>query len=162
MPAHSRTRRTVVLATVLAAVGTGAALTLTSPATAGQHLHLTTTNPLNTDLDLGDPGPSAGDTQVFVDELLQDGEQVGSSTGTCTLTALSDTRLAGNCVATMVFSDGSSLTTQGAFDENPQEGPAGYRWAVTGGTGDYRGASGEAIGTFRPNTDTVDIEVRLD
>jgi hypothetical protein len=62
----------------------------------------------------------------------------------------------------MSFKDGSSLVVQGAGEENPQLGPTGFRWAVTGGTGTYRGASGEAIGTFRPNTDTVDIEVRLD
>jgi len=45
---------------------------------------------------------------------------------------------------------------------SPPVGPAGFRCAVTGGTGTYEGASGEAIGTFRPDTDTVDIQVHLD
>ena len=47
------------------------------------------------------------------------------------------------------------------MDEDPATGPAGYTWAVTGGTGHHAGAAGEVVGTFRPGTDTVDLEVRL-
>jgi len=57
--------------------------------------------------------------------------------------------------------DGSALTAQGAAEEDPREGPAGFRWTVTGGTGRYRGAGGEVVGTFRPDSDVVDLEVRL-
>jgi hypothetical protein len=162
MSARRSIRRTAVVTTVLAAVGTGAVLTLTPSAAAGEVLRITSTNPQNTDLDLGAAGFSAGDTQVFVDEILRRGKPIGSSSGMCTITALSETQLVTTCTTTLMFSDGSTLSAQGAGVENLQEGPSGYRWAVTGGTGRYRGASGEAVGTFRPNSDTVDIEIRLD
>ncbi len=154
-------RRTVLAATVLVA-GAASALVVLPAAAADQPLRLTTVAvpDRNTDLDLGEPGPSAGDTQVFLDDLQRDGRTVGTSAGSCTLTTISETRLAGACTATLILPEGS-LTTQGAFDEDPAPGPAGYTWAVTGGTGSYAGASGEVVGTFRAGTDTVDLEVRL-
>lgn len=160
MSLRARTRRTAVLGTALAA-GAGMVLTVAPSAAADQTLRLTTTNPQNTDLDLGAPGPSAGDAQVFVDEVRRNGRLVGSSSGVCTLTSMSETRFVASCATTLSFSDGSSLVTQGVFDENPQVGPTGFRWAVTGGTGKYRGVSGEAVGTFVPNTDTVELVIRL-
>ncbi len=154
-------RPTLLIGTVLVA-GAASALTVLPAAAADQPLHLTTVAvpDRNTDLDLGQPGPSAGDTQVFLDDVQRDGRTVGTSAGSCTLTTISDTRLAGACTATLILSEGS-LTTQGAFDEDPATGPAGYTWAVTGGTGRYAEAAGEVVGAFRPGTDTVDLEVRL-
>jgi hypothetical protein len=154
-------RPTLLIGTVLVA-GAASALTVLPAAAADQPLHLTTVAvpDRNTDLDLGQPGPSAGDTQVFLDDVQRDGRTVGTSAGSCTLTTISDTRLAGACTATLILPEGS-LTTQGAFDEDPATGPAGYTWAVTGGTGRYAEAAGEVVGAFRPGTDTVDLEVRL-
>ncbi len=154
-------RPTLLIGTVLVA-GAASALAVLPAAAADQPLHLTTVAvpDRNTDLDLGQPGPSAGDTQVFLDDVQRDGRTVGTSAGSCTLTTISDTRLAGACTATLILSEGS-LTTQGAFDEDPATGPAGYTWAVTGGTGRYAEAAGEVVGAFRPGTDTVDLEVRL-
>jgi hypothetical protein len=154
-------RPTLLIGTVLVA-GAASALAVLPAAAADQPLHLTTVAvpDRNTDLDLGQPGPSAGDTQVFLDDVQRDGRTVGTSAGSCTLTTISDTRLAGACTATLILPEGS-LTTQGAFDEDPATGPAGYTWAVTGGTGRYAEAAGEVVGAFRPGTDTVDLEVRL-
>src|SRR4051794_20843469 len=98
---RARTRRTAVVAAALSAVGAGLVLTVAPSAAADQTLRLTTTNPQNTDLDLGEPGPSAGDTQVFVDEVHRDGRLVGSSSGVCTLTAMSETRIVGSCATTL-------------------------------------------------------------
>jgi hypothetical protein len=157
----ARTRRTTVVATALAAAGAGVVLTLAPPAGADQTLRLTTSNPQNTDLDLGEPGPSAGDAQVFLDEVHRSGRLVGSSAGVCTLTAMSETRIVVSCATTLTFTDGSTLTTHGVSDENPQVGPTSFRWAVTGGTGRYRGAAGEVVGTFVPNSDNVELVIRL-
>ena len=131
------------------------------PAAAGdQPLRLTTEVLRNTDLDLGDPGPSAGDTQVFLDDVRRDGRSIGTSAGSCTLVEFTETRLVGHCATTLTLPRGS-ITAQGAFDENPSEGPAGFVWAVTGGTGRYADAGGELRGTFRPDSDIVDLEIRL-
>ena len=154
-------RRTALTATVLVA-GAASALAVLPAASADQPLRLTSVAApdRNTDLDLGEPGPSAGDTQVFLDDLQRDGRTVGTSAGSCTVTTLSETRLVAVCTTTLTLAEGS-LTTQGTFDEDPSVGPTGYTWAVTGGTGRYAEAAGEVVGAFRPGTDTVDLEVRL-
>ncbi len=155
-----RTRRTALAAAVLLA---GTALAVVPTAAADTTLRLTTVAvpERNTDLDLGDPGPSTGDTQVFLDDVQRDGRTIGTSGGSCTVTALSENRLAAACTATLILPRGQ-ITAQGAFDEDPSAGPTGFVWAVTGGTGRYAGAGGEVVGTFRPGTDVVDLEVRLD
>ena len=154
------TRRIAVTAALLT-LGGGVALASATAAGADGTLRLTTVVGVNTDLDLGAPGSSAGDVQVFRDDVLRGGRPVGIATGSCQLTELTATRLVGSCTATLVFSDGSSLTAQGAFQEDPSVGPSGYRWAVTGGTGRYSGASGTVTGEFVPDTDRVDVTIRL-
>src|SRR4051812_32019324 len=93
--------------TLTAAVLVGAgSLLVAVPAAAGDHpLRLTTiaAPDRNTDLDLGAPGPSAGDTQVFLDDLQRDGETVGTSAGSCTLPMFTETRLVGICTATLML-----------------------------------------------------------
>ena len=161
MTLSRRTRGITLTAAVLAGAGS---LFVTVPASAGDHhpLRLTTVAvpDRNTDLDLGAPGPSAGDTQVFLDDLQRKGRTVGNSAGSCTLTLVSETRLVGACTATLMLPEGT-ITTQGVFDEDPSAGPTGFVWAVTGGTGRYADAGGEVVGTFRPGTDIVDLEVDL-
>jgi hypothetical protein len=154
-------RRAALAATVLLA-GTAAVVAVAPAASADQPLRLTTVKVADqsTELDLGAPGFSTGDTEIFVDEVQRRGQAVGSAAGSCTLALVSETRLVGLCTTTILLPEGT-ITTQGAFDENPQQGPEGYRWAVTGGTGRYAGADGEAIGTFRPDSDIVDVVVHL-
>ena len=100
-------RPTLLIGTVLVA-GAASALTVLPAAAADQPLHLTTVAvpDRNTDLDLGQPGPSAGDTQVFLDDVQRDGRTVGTSAGSCTVTTISETRLAGACTATLVLPGG--------------------------------------------------------
>ncbi len=162
MSLDRRSRRTVLAAAVLL-TGAGTALAVVPAASADTTLRLTTVAvpERNTDLDLGEPGPSAGDTQVFLDDVQRDGRTIGSSAGSCTLTTVSESRLAVACTATLVLPRGQ-ITAQGAADEDPAVGPTRFVWAVTGGTGRYAGAGGEVVGTFRPGTDVVDLEVRLD
>ena len=161
MSLTSRTRRAAVTAAVLLA-GAGTAWAVVPSATADQPLRLASVAvpDRNTDLDLGEPGLSAGDAQVFLDDVQRDGRTVGTSAGSCTITTISESRLAVHCTATLTLPEGQ-LTSQGAGEEDPTVGPTGFTWAVTGGTGRYAGAAGEVIGTFRPGTETVDLEVRL-
>ena len=157
----SRMPRRTALAAVLVA-GAGTALAVVPAAAADQPLRLTTVAvpERTTDLDLGEPGLSAGDTQVFLDDVQRDGQTVGTSAGSCTITTAWESRRAVHCTATLTLPEGQ-LTSQGAGEEDPAVGPTGFTWAVTGGTGRYAGAAGEVIGTFRPDTDTVDLEVRF-
>jgi hypothetical protein len=156
----SRPARRTAAAVLIA--GAGTALAVQPAADAHQPLRLVTiaVPDRNTDLDLGEPGPSAGDQNVFLDDVQRDGRTVGTSAGSCTIVTISDTQLAGACAATVTLPEGS-LTVQGAFDENPQVGPTDFVWAVTGGTGRYATARGDVTGTFRPHTNIVDVEVRL-
>ncbi|WP_448616220.1 allene oxide cyclase barrel-like domain-containing protein [Modestobacter sp. URMC 112] len=160
MTLSRRTRTITLTAAVLA--GAGSLLVAVPAAATDDPLRLTTVAvpDRNTDLDLGEPGPGAGDAQVFLDDVQREGETVGTSAGSCTLTVFTETRLVGICTATLMLPEGT-ISTQGAFDEDPSAGPGGFVWAVTGGTGDYAGAGGEATGTFRPDTDIVDWEIDL-
>ncbi|WP_448638227.1 allene oxide cyclase barrel-like domain-containing protein [Geodermatophilus sp. URMC 63] len=135
---------------------------MVTTATAASTLRLTTVAvpDRNTDLDLGDPGPSPGDAQVFLDDVRRDGTTIGTNAGSCTITSLSESRSSVACTATLTLPEGQ-IAFQGAADEDPGAGPAGFTWAVTGGTGRYAGAEGEVVGSFRPDSDVVDLEVRL-
>lgn len=118
------------------------------------------TNPRNTDLDLGKKGPGAGDQQVFVNDAVKAGATIGYESGACQLTLLKPRRLVASCASTLVLSDGT-ITMQGVFAEDPSEGPQGLRFAVTGGTGAYAGATGEGVGRFLPGTNDVRTVLRL-
>ena len=155
----SLSRRTLLTAALL--VGAGATTAVVVPAaSADQPLRLSTSLVRNTDLDLGEPGFSTGDVQVGLDQVQRRGKTVGSSTSTCVIVDLSETRLLGHCTSTLTLPEGS-ITSQGSFEENPQQGPSGFTWAVTGGTGRYAGDGGEVTGRFRPGTDVVDLEIRF-
>ena len=84
MNASRSARRTVLAATVLVS-GAVSALVVLPAAAADPPLRLTTVAvpDRNTDLDLGAHEPSAGDTQVFLDDVQRDGRTVGTSAGSC-------------------------------------------------------------------------------
>jgi hypothetical protein len=126
----------------------------------GDTLRYTSTNPQNTDLDLAEPGPGPGDLQVFTSDAVRNGTKVGYEAGECRLIVLTADRLLAHCHVTVALA-GGTLTAQGVFQENPQQGPTGYTWAITGGTGRYRASTGELTGTFIPNTNDVHVVIRL-
>ncbi|WP_433296313.1 hypothetical protein ACQP2F_38085 [Actinoplanes sp. CA-030573] len=90
-------------------------------------------------LDLGAPGPSMGD-QILAHDLLFDaaGHQVGHDGVACTVTDPEGGPEA-QCTGTFAL-PGGQLATQ--FLNTP---PAVKHFAVTGGTGAYRRARGEAV-----------------
>jgi hypothetical protein len=94
-------------------------------------------------VDLGAPGPSAGDLVVIRDGLLrQDGSQAGVLRQVCTLVEPGATPLAGTfeCTASFALTEGT-IIADGPFVPTTPEQAA----AVTGGTGAFAAAQGEAI-----------------
>jgi hypothetical protein len=95
------------------------------------------------------PAPdSIGDQLVARATFTQDGEEVGFDGVTCTLVRLPSWF---NCVATNIIRDGS-LTVQFLADLSTF-GTQTQHFAITGGTGPYRGARGEV--TFVATSDTA-------
>jgi hypothetical protein len=89
-------------------------------------------------LDLGEPGPSMGDQIVSHDVLLDEtGKPVGHDGVSCIVTDPSGPEA--ECTATFAV-PGGQVTTQ--FLNSP---PPEKHAAVTGGTGAYRNARGEAV-----------------
>jgi hypothetical protein len=95
-------------------------------------------------LDLGAPGPSVGDELVVHDTLVnRHGRTVGSDAGVCTFTGLEPP--VASCVLTFVLAQGQ-IATQ--FRNTP---PRRKLAAIVGGTGAYRGASGQLVLVEGPN-----------
>ena len=97
--------------------------------------------PINTFIDLGAPGPSPGDTYAFSDSLYAadaPAQPLGRADGHCTLIDPSVVRFA--CTITSSLPAGN-ITTEGTLVFVPGSVNMG---AVTGGTGAYRSARGEA------------------
>ena len=92
-------------------------------------------------LDLGEPGPSAGDQVVVTDGLeFEDGTAAGKLSQVCTLTVPGPNPMAGTfeCVGSLALESGT-ITIAGPFSPAAAE----QAQAVTGGTGAFRAAGGE-------------------
>src|SRR3954464_14424301 len=95
-------------------------------------------------LDLGAPGPSVGDELVVHDTLVnRRGRPVRGDAGVSTFTSVAPP--VASCVLTFVLRRGQ-IATQ--FRNTP---PRRKLVAIVGGTGAYRGASGQLVLVERPN-----------
>jgi hypothetical protein len=106
----------------------------------------------NVFVNLGKPGPSAGDEIIENETLIRHGKVIGRNAIQTTL--INPTHTANflvQAVVTWKLPNGT-VTAQGAFNFDSIE------VAVTGGTGAYRGASGVArvLGTDNPLND-IDV-----
>jgi hypothetical protein len=113
-------------------------------------------------LDHGTPGPSLGDEFVFSEVLRERGREVGTSGGVCTVTEAVPpyTTLTFHCVATLSLRRGQ-ITLQGLVEIQGEDDRGPWTVAITGGTGRYRGAGGEAV--IRDRSDTVTVyKLRFD
>jgi Allene oxide cyclase barrel like domain len=99
------------------------------------------------------PAPdSPGDQDVFNGKFFAGDKQVGTDGGVCTLVELPSIY---HCNATNWFDKGQ-LTVQFIADfSSPEPG----HFAITGGTGAYRGATGEV--TFVAKPDGADVTFRF-
>lgn len=95
-------------------------------------------------VDVGAPGLSLGDQFVFSEVLRSRGREVGTSGGVCTVTEIvAYEALTAHCVATLSLRRGQ-ITLQGLVEFQGEDDTGPFTVAITGGTGAYRGASGEA------------------
>jgi allene oxide cyclase-like protein len=110
-------------------------------------------------LDLA-PSGFVGDQFVFSDDLYTNGRIVGDDGGQCAITRFqSYDEFDAHCVATLRLR-GGQITVQGLITLSDGGGDR-FTVAITGGTGRYRGASGEM--RVRSVSDTKDIyTLRLD
>ena len=150
--------RTFALSAAVAVLLAGGAVTLagaSSPASTGKRhhvIHVTRDTGQDIYLDLDHSVPpnkpiepdSVGDEDVYAANLYVGGRKVGSDGGVCKLVRLPRIY---HCVATNSLPEGD-LTVQFLADYD-QTAPG--RFAITGGTGRYRGASGEV--TYVDNPD---------
>ncbi|MEU7242743.1 dirigent protein [Streptomyces sparsogenes] len=102
-------------------------------------LELQVRNDQYTNTDLGPAGPSLGDMYVYSGTAVQDGRDVGRGGGTCQVIHVEGEELTTQCLLTIELERGS-LTMQSLW----VSGTNALDMAITGGTGDFRGARGTA------------------
>jgi hypothetical protein len=107
-------------------------------------------------LDLGAPGPSLGDEFVFSETLSRRGRDVGTAGGVCTATEVTPPYdvTTYHCVATLDLARGQ-ITLQGLVEFQSTGVMEPFTVAITGGTGAFFGAGGEA--RIRPVSETREI-----
>jgi hypothetical protein len=97
-------------------------------------------------LDLGTPGPSLGDELVLSERLFIRGRDVGESGVVCVVTQAVPPYdvLTFHCVATLSLLKKGQITLQGLIEIQGEGDQTPFLVAITGGTGKFRGAGGEA------------------
>jgi Allene oxide cyclase barrel like domain len=135
-----------VVAAVVAVVGVSLASAQSKGSSDGQVIKLFALTVQTTDLDLGPPGFSLGDQNVFSDDLSpQKGSATtGSDGGVCTIVRIDQqaNTAAAQCVVTLSLADGQ-IAIQGLATFAEEQEPTTFVLPVTGGSGSFSGASGE-------------------
>jgi allene oxide cyclase-like protein len=156
-----------MIALALAAILGGAAIASATPPAAtsasggsAETIHLLSTNARNTDLDLGEKGLSAGDKQVGIDDLYQNGKRVGRD-GIDAQILYATTRTITLQLAVTLSLPKGDITLRGLVTEHLAAGPKPFVLALTGGTGAYRTARGQARLAIVPNTNDVRYTLSL-
>jgi hypothetical protein len=157
------TLRLFVAATAIAAL---CALLFSPSAMAhgkGNHtLRLTATETQSDFLDNGTAGPSLGDELIISETLFRNGREVGDSGIVCVVTRVTPPYdvLTLHCVATLRLHKGQ-ITLQGLIDVQGEDDQGPFTVAITGGTGAFRGAGGEAV--IRDTGETTSVyKLRFD
>jgi hypothetical protein len=88
-------------------------------------------------LDLGRPGTSVGDMDVYSGRVMNGGRMVGHGGGSCQVLHIDGDKITTQCLITMELERGS-LTVQSIW----VKGTSPLDMAITGGTGVYRNARG--------------------
>jgi hypothetical protein len=151
---RSRPRISAGVLTIVAIV-----LLALGPAVASAHsgknraLRLVATRDQMETLDLGTTGPSLGDELIFSEVLRENGRQVGTSGVVCTITAVEPPYevVTYHCVGTLSLRRGQ-ITLQALIEAQGPNDMGPWDVAITGGTGAFRGAGGQA--TYRLTSDT--------
>jgi hypothetical protein len=119
----------------------------TAPAAAKESLTVIEHVTHETVVDLGEKGDTVGDTLVFNNDLYddKDANQIGNTNGSCIRTAVGKLW---ECTFTSTVEDGS-LVVEGPFEES-----GNGTFAITGGTGEYSGATGQMTLTAAEDSTT--------
>jgi hypothetical protein len=115
-------------------------------------------------IDLGDTGTSLGDQAVFSDDLLtaKDGDKVGFDGGVCSLVRRDEASRSDTLQCAFTFSfDGGQIATQALLTLHDGHFSGTEVGPITGGSGKFRGASGEVAVKFFSD-DEADITFNLD
>jgi hypothetical protein len=115
-------------------------------------------------IDLGDKGPSLGDQFVFSDDLFTEkgGAGAGFDGGVCTVVRRDETAKTDTVQCAVTFSlKGGQIATQALLTLTNGNFTGTQTGPVTGGSGEFRGASGEVSVTFFSN-DEANITFDLD
>lgn len=147
----------------LVVAATRALGTTTAPPTPGetQTLNVRMVDISEHYVDVGEPGGSEGDSTTFAAHLVDvdHGTLLGTVQGQCTLLDL-DQYQREQCLQTFTLSPGpygsGDLAVHGVRPAFPSPRPITVRFAITGGTGDFAGASGETQTRF-PTSDRVTL-----
>jgi hypothetical protein len=124
-------------------------------------INLTTRSVQEADLDLGATGFTVGDRFVFSDDVFRNGRNAGLLGGECTAVRILPQPLpagqeaqsvVNNCVVTLDLGKGQ-VTGQALLTFSQETEGKPFRFAVTGGTGPYRTAHGEARVTETSETE---------
>jgi hypothetical protein len=102
-------------------------------------------------IDLGDSGTSLGDQFVFSDDLLTEkgGDKVGFDGGVCTLVRRDEASRTDTVQCAVTFSfEGGQIATQALLTLHDGHFSGTEVGPVTGGSGEFRGASGEVAVEF--------------
>jgi allene oxide cyclase len=106
-------------------------------------------------IDVDPTGDSVGDLRVFANPVFDENDvsQVGTDQGSCVRTVVGQ---AWECTWTVILDNGQ-ITIEGPFNDTGET-----IFAVTGGTGNFSGASGQLRFAPRPNTtDEFDMTFEL-
>jgi hypothetical protein len=115
--------------------------------------------------DLGEEGPSVGDLYAFSGPMLDESEdtELGRFDGVCTTTSSpgpsAEARRMCNVTATFVEErEGAEIDAQGVGRIEAED----VVFAVNGGTGEFRGARGQATFEYEEREDRIVITYELD
>jgi len=141
---HSIVRVSAAALTAVAFGGVGAA-GAAADGKAKSPLRLVAIEKQSEFVDLGTSGPSLGDQLVFSETLFRRGREVGDSGVVCTVTEVVAPYdvLTFHCVGTLSLPKGQ-ITLQGRIEVQGEDDPGPFTVAITGGTGAYRAAGGQA------------------
>jgi hypothetical protein len=112
----------------------------------GQHtLKLWAEETQSTFLDLGETGMTLGDREVFTDDVSRHkgGAVIGFDGGECTIVRIDEATYTATsqCVVTLALPAGQ-FTSQGLVTFTGDTPPGAFTFAITGGTGKFKGATG--------------------
>jgi hypothetical protein len=151
-------RRTLITTVAGAAIAAGMLLgpagAFASSSAGGTTMHLTAHFTSAVIVDAGDPGPSAGDQQVVAGTLTNGDQQAGRFGFVCELLTVG-AQVNEQCDGTGRLG-GGQIVVEGYSRQSAQD----HTWAIVGGTGTYRDATGQLlIHDVNDTTSTVTVEL---